>query len=254
VVGKAASDRYELVYLPDLEIFTSPTSAPSYFIREYQENDPNGVKNEARMSGFEYLRFYRFHMFWMHEPEEYITLRAAKVQIEAQMEPAQQAIRQSEDLYASHYPYEFVDAGDETLLDTAQWQNVQDPALVKTEYPYDSYPSSELASQCNSYLEFPTHLKEHFDYSGFAQTQDIQEGQITGETVQMSNFEPTESMSEEQAAEYARLLVNSLPSEEDLLRTPENLQEILELTEEQIEALVGSTSWEFDFENQAEVC
>lgn len=207
VVGKVSSDRFELVYLPDIEIFPSPTSAPSYFIRNYQENDPEGVKNDARMSGFEYLRFVSFKMTWMHEPEEYITLNAAKKRIEAEMQPIQVVVRDPDSLYQAQYPPELLEPT-ESLLDPNQWIIKQEPETTKQEYPYESYPSVEIASQCTAYLQFPDSFKQHLNYQEYVRTDQIKEEAINGGMIQM----------------------------------PE--REEFEITDEQIEILFKATRWE----------
>lgn len=182
VVGRESSDHFVLVYLPDIEIFSSPTSAPSYFIKEYQEADPEGVKNEARMSGFEYLRFLNFKMGWMHECEEYITLKQARRKIEAEMQPSQQAIRNSEDLNQNQYPEDLEN------LDPNHWKMVE-TLPIKPEYPYDSYPSSELVSQCSSYVEFPSYLRDQINYIAESKQILIKEEDIKGGNVQMPELE-----------------------------------------------------------------
>lgn len=224
VVGRETSEHYVLVYLPDIDILPSPTSAPSRFIREYQENDPEGVKNEARMSGFEYLRFRYFQMPWMREPEEFLTLKAARLKIEAEMIPATQALRNPEDLYQNHYPTAFAEVPE---LDPSQWTMVPGQgAPIKAEYHYDSYPSSELANQCTSYLEFPDHFKSRINYGVASGPVQIKEENISGETVQMPDLETL-----------------PLAGVDGLLST---LDLDFDLTEEQIQALLGVPD-QFDF-------
>lgn len=83
-----------------LEAFTTATAVVSNVIGEVQNN--GGQRNQARLSGYDYLKMRSFQMNWMDEPEKNISLKCVQKKIEARVKPEAPEIRDASRLY-THY-------------------------------------------------------------------------------------------------------------------------------------------------------